>query len=228
MDLYECRIQAHLYTMSHTLQLTLPQNEAWTTAHFLHKASAQSEVGGNVLSSCSKRVEDAVVEMLELLRTTAVLPTINSFDSEETIRSKIDEMELFESHCQDLFAHFRYRNLEALIASVRWTLDNLRRCITTSISRSARPYATISTSQEDPTACFQADLILSIPNIIMQPSLEEMQNTVNQAVQFICEVGQHVRLWTPPVYTAIPYSTSPHNTGGTAIDIHDKIDVHIP
>lgn len=214
MDLYECRIQAHLCTMSRTLLLTLPHNEAWTTSHFLQEALAHSEAGGNILSACSQRVQDAVKELLELLRKTAAIPTINSFDSDETIRSKQDELELFQAHCQDLFIYFKHRNLEALIASVRGTLDNLRRCITASTSRSRIRYGINPTSNDDsahPTACFQADLILSIPNIVMQPTLEEMQNTVNQAVHYICEVGQHIGLWTIPMSSA--HLTSPRSAG---------------
>lgn len=214
MDLYECRILANLNIMSHTLLLTLPHNEAWTTAHFLQEALAHSEAGGNILSSCSKKVEDAVKELLGLLRNTAAIPTINDFDSDEVARSKQDELEVFQTHCQDLFIYFKHRNLEALIASVRGTLDNLRRCITTSTSRSAIRYGIQPTIQDDsshPAACFQADLILSIPNIVMQPSLEDMQNTVNQAVHYICEVGQHIGLWTVPTSSA--HLTSPRSTG---------------
>ncbi len=219
MDLFECRIQANLNVMSRTLLLTLPQNEAWTTALFLQESFAQSENGGNVLCCCSKKVEDAVKELLLLLRTTAALPTINSFDSEETVRSKKDDLEVYEAHCQDLFVHFKLRNLEALIASVRATLDNLRRCITTSMSRSsARAYSASallqdSTEPAHPAACFQADLILSLPNIVMQPSLEDMQNTVNQAVQNICEVGQHIELWSNPLYSNPQVTPRPRSAG---------------
>lgn len=208
MDLYECRVQANLNIMSRTLLLTLPHNEAWSTSHFLQECLAHSEAGGNILASCSKKVEDAVKELLELLRTTAATSTVNSFDSEETVRAKLDELEAFETHCQDLFNHFKYRNLEALIASVRGTLDNLRRCMTISTLRSTnRPYTVLSSSSTPdegahPAACFQADLILSIPNVVMQPTLEEMQNTVNQAVQYICEVGQHIQLWSLPSYNS--------------------------
>lgn len=208
---------ANLNTMSHTLLLIPPHNEAWTTTRFLQEALTHSEAGGNTLCLCSKKVEDAVKELLELLRSTAALPTINSFDSDDVSRAKQDELDVFLTHCQDLFIYFKHRNLEALIASVRGTLDNLRRCITTSTSRSAIRYGIHATTQDDtshPTACFQADLILSIPNIVMQPSLEDMQNTVNQAVHYICEVGQHIDLWTVPMSSV--HLASPHSAGEIA------------
>ena len=42
-----------------------------------------------------------------------------------------DDLDQFETECEDLFLHFQHRNLEALVAAVRTTLDTLRRRITT-------------------------------------------------------------------------------------------------
>ena len=94
------------------------------------------------------------------------------------------------------------------MASVKSTLDALRRRITTSSSGrgSSRVYPSISStsssytddSTQRPCSCFMADLVLSLPNIIIQPSLEEIQNTVNQAVGMVSEIGQHIPLWTHP------------------------------
>ena len=64
--------------------------------------------------------------------------------------------------------------------------------------------------------CFKADVVLSLPNIVstrhslmdvplhhhimqvIQPSLEDIQNAVNTAVQCVVDVGQYVQLWTTP------------------------------
>ena len=91
LDIYECRIQANLTTMSSTQLLSLPGNETWTTEQFLSKAQARSHQGTHLLTACSRKVEDAVKEMLVLLKSTATLPTIHDFDSEETIKSKKGE-----------------------------------------------------------------------------------------------------------------------------------------
>ena len=37
---------------------------------------------------------------------------------------------------------------------------------------------------------FKCDVVLSIPNIIMQPTLEEVQQTVNKAAQMILGVSK--------------------------------------
>ena len=45
--------------------------------------------------------------------------------------SPSDELDQFETECEDLFHHFQHRNLDALVSAVRTTLDALRRRITT-------------------------------------------------------------------------------------------------
>lgn len=191
--------------MSNTLVLHLPKCETWNTEQFLRESLLCSEAGATFLSSCSEKVEDAVKEVLELLRSTALLPQINDFDSDEIAKSKKDELELFENECEDLFMHFQHRNLEALVSSVRCTLDCLRRRITTTSASSTRspvvgyhPKTTYVDDCSHSPSCFQADLILAIPNVVMQPSLEDVQNAVNQVVMYVCEVGRHIRQWSPP------------------------------
>lgn len=88
LDIYECRIQANLQLMSSTQLLSLPGNDTWTVEEFLSKAQSRSKEGTELLIVNSRKVEGAVKEMLALLRNSANLPTINTFDSDETIKSK--------------------------------------------------------------------------------------------------------------------------------------------
>ena len=72
-----------------------------------------------------------------------------------------EELEQFETECEDLFSHFQHRNLDALVCAVRSTLDILRRRLSTSSS--------VRTQNEDggrPAACFATELVLSLPNIV--------------------------------------------------------------
>lgn len=123
-----------------------------------------------------------------------------------------EELEQFESECEDLFSHFQHRNLEALVCAVRSTLDLLRKRLATSSS--------LRSQYDDgsrPVACFAADLVLSLPNIVsnhyncstsmimylcgvqvLVPSLEELQAVVNQVVQCVSDIGQSISCWTPP------------------------------
>ena len=92
LDLYQCRIQAHLEGMSSTLLLNLPITDTWTPDHFLSEARQRCEAGANSLKALSKKVEDSVKELITLLRSSASLPTIHNFDSDETAKSKKGEV----------------------------------------------------------------------------------------------------------------------------------------
>lgn len=43
---------------------------------------------------------------------------------------------------------------------------------------------------------FRASVILAIPNITMQPALDEVQQAINKAVHLIVGVSKHVALWS--------------------------------
>ena len=88
LDIYECRIQANLHLMSSTQLLCLPGSETWTVEEFLSKAHTRSQVGTELLVASSRKVEDAVKELLVLLRSTANLPSIHECDADETVKSK--------------------------------------------------------------------------------------------------------------------------------------------
>ena len=204
--------------MSHTLLLSLPKGETWDMEHFLQESLSCCKAGASFLRGCSEKVEDAVKELLQLIRSTAPLPQVNSFDSDEIIKSKKEELELFETECEDLFMHFQHRNLDAMASSVRCTLEKLRHCITSTSHYTAVIHQDNSSSLDKnllPASCFQADLVLTIPNVVMHPSLEDVQNAVNEAVLHVCEVGQHVRQWTPP--HAHSFTTHPGEACKTSI-----------
>ena len=145
-----------------------------------------------------------------------------------------EELEQFETECDELFSHFQHRNVDALVASVRSTLDALRRRITTSSSGrgSSRVYPTSTSSYNDessvrPCSCFMAELVLSLPNIIIQPSLEEIQNTVNQAVQTVAEIGQQIPLWTHPNPASSQCTPRAGATQSQSTLIRSLISVHL-
>jgi dynein heavy chain len=202
--------------MAETSLLDLPSADTWTIDSFLSHSQAQCRVGVEVLISCSSKVEEAVKELIQLLRNTAVLPTAAPTDSEDMAKSKSEELEQFETECEDLFAHFQHRNLDALVCAVRSTLDQLRRRLTT--SSSAR------NQYEDgnrPAPCFAAEVLLSLPNIVLAPSLEELQAVVSQVVQCVSDIGLSIPCWTPLTQT-------PTNLGAASNyqrSIHDSKDL---
>ncbi len=88
VDLYECRILAELDKMSCTLLLSLPSTDTWTPEHFLSQAKSCCESGSLSLKGASERVEESVKELVVLFRSSASLPILHAFDTDERSKSK--------------------------------------------------------------------------------------------------------------------------------------------
>lgn len=105
-DMYKCRIIAFLKTMAETLLLNLPPGDTLTIEYFLshskvsqHKqlivicdhflvVQTQCRAGLEVLKASSKKVEEAVKDLIGRLRHTAMLPKVLPSDSEGTVKAK--------------------------------------------------------------------------------------------------------------------------------------------
>ena len=47
------------------------------------------------------------------------------------LQHSIDDLEQFTTECEELYIHFQHRNLEAIVCSVKGSIDILRKRITT-------------------------------------------------------------------------------------------------
>ena len=68
-----------------------------------------------------------MLEILELLNKNPVLPAFLDSDSKDSHKRKQEELLQFGNECEELFSALRHRFLEALLGSVRASLDYLRR-----------------------------------------------------------------------------------------------------
>ncbi|XP_030831333.1 dynein heavy chain 5, axonemal isoform X2 [Strongylocentrotus purpuratus] len=109
-------------------------------------------------------------------------------------KKRREKREHLEESAQELLAHFNHRNLDALLKVTRSTMDAIRKRITSS---SALSYISVDQGEnkrkENPF--FRCAVALAIPNIIMQPALDEVQQTVNKAAQMVLGVARGVAQW---------------------------------
>lgn len=49
----------------------------------------------------------------------------------------VDDLEQFATESEELFIHFQHRNLEAIVSSVKGSIDALRRRVTTRYIRNS-------------------------------------------------------------------------------------------
>lgn len=55
--------------------------------------------------------------------------------------------------------------------------------------------------EERKTPLFKVNLILSIPNVVMQPSLDELQTGLHKSMSIILKMTQNVQPWQHMILT---------------------------
>ena len=91
-----------------------------------------------------------------------------------------------------LMGYFNRKTLDTLIRATRVTLEKIRRALS---SPSSLMYGSQPTEKDDRTPVLKLQLSLTIPNITVSPSLDDIQNAVNQVVQTILSMYQTVYQW---------------------------------
>lgn len=93
----------------------------------------------------------------------------------------------------ELFNHYNYRNQDTIIKLVKLNLEKVRKRIVQA-SHVPADYGTIKVKKEMPI--FKSNALLAIPSIVLHPSLDEIQNQLNRAIQTIINVSKSVTQWT--------------------------------
>ncbi|XP_075396980.1 dynein axonemal heavy chain 5 [Tenrec ecaudatus] len=112
------------------------------------------------------------------------------------IKRRKKEMEMLEEEACELLSHFNHQNADALLKVTRNTLEAIRKRIQASNSVYFRDRNNASKMKPNSLPIFQASITLAIPNIAMAPALEDVQQTLNKAVECIVSVPKGVRQWS--------------------------------
>uniref|UniRef100_A0A8V0X370 Dynein axonemal heavy chain 5 n=1 Tax=Gallus gallus TaxID=9031 RepID=A0A8V0X370_CHICK len=106
------------------------------------------------------------------------------------------ELEILEEEANELLSYFNGCNIDALLKLTRNTLENIRKCIHTSSMVSLPENHNASKKKTSGHPIIKTSINLSIPNIVMKPSLDEVQQTLNEAVDSIVKVMKGVGQWS--------------------------------
>ncbi|KAK3610339.1 hypothetical protein CHS0354_029807 [Potamilus streckersoni] len=111
-------------------------------------------------------------------------------------KKKREQRETIEEAAMELLNHFNHRNLDALQKVVRNALESLRKRITSSSMVHYMVDSSFGDSKKDSRPFFKTFAILAIPNINMQPALDEVQQAVNKAAQMVVNVSKGISQWS--------------------------------
>ncbi|XP_006824996.1 dynein axonemal heavy chain 8-like, partial [Saccoglossus kowalevskii] len=254
-DIRETRIDSVLKEMSQTMLCELPEDNPWTINEWLKTFQSHTESCAKTLDAMSKKIEEAVDELIELflsvrLQHTAVsktkdvscdvIPNEEELESEDDTSSNVElasamsltaeEEQLLQEECQELVMHFNHKNLEALLKASKGSLDIIKKrvyCTSAVSRRTTMGYSAPPRKEVKGNALFKADIKLCIPNVVMQPSLDDIQLALNKAAAFVVEVNRGVAQWGQNRYKdpeVVIRLSDQHTTRKDNIPIEDSYD----
>ncbi|XP_061094941.1 dynein axonemal heavy chain 5 [Conger conger] len=198
-DTLECRIERALQMMSSTPLLVLPEEEPIQVHDFQRQAESTVRSAGQTLSIQSKQVERSMYEMIEdLKRKMKPAETVNLEGSFQCLHPDAKQ----KTRCQaclpcrfyTVMGQLCQRNTDALVKATKLSLDSLRRRLHNASSKyKASSQLNRPTTQ---TPLFRATIQLAIPNIVMRPSLEDIQSILNRVVSTTLSMAKDIPLWT--------------------------------
>ncbi|XP_076449104.1 dynein axonemal heavy chain 5-like [Babylonia areolata] len=218
-DILEFRVESVLRDMTGRHLCEIPEEEPLSVEEFLANTEKICTKAAWVLNTKSISVEEAVNELITMLwhhqvheddNEKSVTPNESSAEGEDGASSrrqsrateedsdshKKKSPSKMEESAMELLSYFSQRNLDALQRCIRNTLESIRKRITTSMMAQ---YDTdtnqCSDAKNTSRPFFTTDIVLSIPNIVMQPSVEEVQTGLNKAVQCIIAVSKGILKW---------------------------------
>ncbi|XP_077977872.1 dynein axonemal heavy chain 5-like isoform X2 [Glandiceps talaboti] len=198
-DLLDCRIEAVLHDMSTTPLCDLPEHEPITCTEFLRLTEAAVTEAAVQLARQSKAVEGSVQELVDTLKSHLRPNDMEGLHGSyscvhpDSKHKKQRCLECLPCSYNIMLTTFSQRNTDALIKCTRLSLDAIKRRVQSTNNKYTR---STETKQEDSKVpLFKADIVLAIPSVVMKPSLEDIQQTLNKAVQTILKMAQDIPLW---------------------------------
>ncbi|KAM9098289.1 dynein axonemal heavy chain 5 [Sarcophilus harrisii] len=112
------------------------------------------------------------------------------------LRRKKKENAILEEEACELLSYFNHQNIDALLKVTRNALEAIRKRTYSSNTINFRDSENPSKPKQNSLPIFRANIILSIPNISMAPVLDDVQQTLNRAVECIISVMKGVGQWS--------------------------------
>lgn len=167
-DIIENRIENNLRVIARTLLVDLPAGDSFTLQDFV--ASQREFISGKseVLRYKSMEIEGAVEDLLHIARSYEV-------DSRVTV--------VIDQTANALYNHYHQFLYAALLACTKNSLNSLK----------ARVATRTSAVIQEPF--FEVDVQLCIPSVNLNPTLEEVQETINKASKAVLACSKRIDRW---------------------------------
>ncbi|KAG8512009.1 Dynein heavy chain 8, axonemal, partial [Galemys pyrenaicus] len=197
-DLCEMHIDTVLKEIAKTVLISLPEHGATVVEDMLALNETYTKEWADILNHKSRHVEEAVKELIVIFEGIYEVKYSGksgkqaeqrkhvAFGSEteegestdfesnlvtDDVNEKEDE---FKKECKEVYAFFTHQLLDSL-------------------QKATRPYG--RKKAEDVISFIKTEVHLAIPNVVMVPSLDDIQQAINRMIQLTLEVSRGVAHW---------------------------------
>ncbi|XP_069368231.1 dynein axonemal heavy chain 5 isoform X1 [Paralichthys olivaceus] len=200
-DLLECRVDRLLQAVSSCSLLVLPEDSPVSPHHLLLQTETSVRAAAVTLNWQSQQVEKYVFELIEeVKKKMKPTETVNLEGSFQCLHPDSKQKTRCQSCLPCRFYHLIgqicNRSTEALVKATKSSLDALRRRLHVVKYQSSSSSSSSSSSHSAPPPLLRASIQLAIPNIVLRPSLDDIQTTVNKLVNVVLSVTRDIPLWT--------------------------------
>nr|XP_046263890.1 dynein axonemal heavy chain 8-like isoform X2 [Scatophagus argus] len=217
-DICEIHIDNVLKDISETMLIELPEEHASSVEHLVELNKNKCKELAKTLHDKCSRVSQAVKE-LDIVLSASYESKGTKKTVEEPVQgqrsvsaksqktpNEVEEMSLdgpvrdkavrpFQKEFKTLYEHFSARVLDALVRTTKLSLETLKRRICGTKSTSVNWSFSISRnpkSESKMVPLIKSEVQLVIPNLVMIPTIDEIQQAINQLINVVLEASKDV------------------------------------
>ena len=167
----ESRVESNLKAISKTALVDLPADMSFTFEEFVARQSKFIRKQTDSLVVRNTEVENAVDDLIALIR---------DFPRENT------EVVLDEADVNDFRVHYSKLMYNALLATTKASFESMKKRLG---SRASGGFLFV----ERPF--FDVDIELTVPNVSMNPSLDDIQAAINSTAKKVLKASADLKMW---------------------------------
>ncbi|XP_039266995.2 dynein axonemal heavy chain 8-like [Styela clava] len=198
-DTLECRIEKILEEMSQTLFVAIPESEPINIMTFFELAEKAINTSVTRLIRQTSVVEKCVIELVGNL--TSRMKPADKANLFEPYFCSHHEAKMKGQRCQECQSclvfntlnSFSQRNMDSLVKCTKFSLEKMKRSL--KIKRGSSTDNLRRNESLNSPPIIMTDIVLSLPNVAIQPSLEEIQHLLNKIVQNIINCTSKLPQW---------------------------------
>ncbi|XP_062284222.1 dynein axonemal heavy chain 8-like [Scomber scombrus] len=211
-DICKIHIDDILKDISETVLIKLPDDHASSVQHLIDLNETQCKEWAKTLDHKCGHVKDAVKELCnvfsaiyELKGTKKTEEPVPAWKFTGDIQKTPNEEEVmtsegpdrnkaikFEKEFKKLYEYLSARVLDALVKTTKLSLDTLKRRIFG--TKTTSTYQT-SKSVSKLVPLIKSEVQLVMPNVVMIPTVDEIQHTISHLIDLLLEVSKGITCW---------------------------------